>query len=915
MRNIRIQVHLNNIRKIKKWMEERKTTKPPAISSKDESEKRLGTALDRIRQNVIKPYSMLKTDEEREEYQTEHPEIEEILEIINWIDANKSVYLRNARAIKKWMEKKETTKPPSSSSKDEEEKKLGRALNYIMQNVIKPYNRFTTEEKEKYKEEHPEIEEIFKIVNWIDANKSANLRNARAIKKWMEERETTKPPSRSSKDEDEKKLGIALNHIRQEIIKPYEILTIEEREKYKTEHPEIEEILEIVNWIDANKTKKNEKIEIVNGIDTNKTKENERIKIVDISVYLNNAREIKKWMEERLIAKPPSSSSKDEEEKTLGIALDSIQKLIEQYNGLTIEEREKYKTEYPKLEEIIVIVDWINENKNTHLRNARAIKRWMDKKETTKPPAITSKDESEKKLGIALDHIRQKAIKPYSMLKTGEERDKYKTEHPEIEEILEIINWIDANNNTYLRNARAIKKWMEERKTTKPPSTSSSDIEEITLGNALHSIKHNIVKPYLELTKEEKEKYRVEHPEIEEMLEIINWIDANKNIYLRNARAIKKWMEERKTRKPRKPPSKRSKDESEKRLGTALDRIRQNVIKPYSMLKTDEERDKYKTEHPEIEEILEIINWIDENKTKEKERIETVDISLYLNNARAIKKWMDKKETTKPPSSSSYDDEERRLGNALSTIRQNVIKPYNRFTTEEKEKYKEEHPEIEEIFKIVNWIDANKSIFLRNAREIKKWMEERKTTKPPSSSSYDDEEKSLGGKLYHIRKKLIEPYSMLNTDEEREQYKKKYPELEEVMKIVNWIDANKSKYLRNAREIVKWMETTRATKLPSKSSEGMKEKRLGRALSTIQTTIIKPYLSLETEKEREEFRNKYPETDEILSIMSKIFLYSSSREELVRLMQEDLSKRKQLEEALQLEKEYQKLMSQQIVID
>ena len=249
----------------------------------------------------------------------------------------------------------------------------------------------------------------------------------------------------------------------------------------------------------------------------------------------------------------------------------------------------------------------------TYLINARKIKAWMEERETTKPPSRSAKELGEKKLGTALKSIRQELIKPYIELKTEEEKEKYRTNHPELEEVLEIIKWIDENNlSPYLVNARDIKKWMERKKTTKPPSKNVKEPEEKRLGNALFSIRQKLLKPYIGLkTEEEREKFRANHPELEEVQEIVKWIDENNlSPYLVNARDIKKWMEEKGTTKP---PSRSAKDLKEIKLGRALFTIRQILIKPYLELKTEEEKTKYREEHPELEEVLQIVTEIDLN--------------------------------------------------------------------------------------------------------------------------------------------------------------------------------------------------------------------------------------------------------------------------------------------------------------
>ena len=524
----------------------------------------------------------------------------------------------------------------------------------------------------------------------------------------------------------------------------------------------MKEVMEIINWIDKN----------------------------NLSPYLINAREIKKWMEERNTVKPPSKTAKDAEEKRLGNALSRIRTfLIKPYKELTSEESIKnYKEKHPELEEVLEIVKWIDENNlSEYLINAREIKKWMQARNVTKPPSARGKDAEEKRLGQRLATIRRQLIKPYIELKTEKERERFKEEHPELEEILEIVNWIDENNLPIkLVQAREIKKWMKDRNTIKPPSLTSKDAEEKKLGSALATIRSQLIKPYIELkTEEERKEYKEEHPELEEILEIVNWIDENSlPIYLKNAREIKKWMEDRNTVKP---PSQAGKDEEEKRLGRALNGIRFSLINPYMELETEEAKEEYKEEHPELEEVMKIVNWIDEN-----------NLSTYLKNAREIKKWMKERNTTKPPACPGKDAEEKRLGNALSSIRSRLIKPYKELTTEEqREKYKEEHPELEEVMEIINWIDENNlPIYLKNAREIKKWMEDRNVAIPPSQHSKDEEEKKLGNALTTIRRQLIKPYKELTTEEQREKYKEKHPELEEVMEIVEWIDENNPKKIK-----------------------------------------------------------------------------------------------------------------------
>ena len=80
--------------------------------------------------------------------------------------------------------------------------------------------------------------------------------------------------------------------------------------------------------------------------------------------------------------------------------------------------------------------------------------------------------------------------------------------------------------------------------------------------------------------------------------------------------------------------------------------------------------------------------------------------STYLKNAEAILEWIKRQETPRIPSQHSQNEEERTLGNALNSIRNRLIKPYNEKTTdEEREQFREEHPEIDAVLEIVSDID------------------------------------------------------------------------------------------------------------------------------------------------------------------------------------------------------------------
>lgn len=136
------------------------------------------------------------------------------------------------------------------------------------------------------------------------------------------------------------------------------------------------------------------------------------------------------------------------------------------------------------------------------------------------------------------------------------------------------------------------------------------------------------------------------------------------------------------------------------------------------------------------------------------------------------------------------------------------------------------------------------------------------------------------------------------------------------MQIVSWIDENNvPPYLINAKLIRKWVEEQESPKLPrrTRNIEGI-EKDLGNKLSYIRQDLIKPYMILQTEQEREEFRSKHPEIDEVLEIISELDMQcgTQKQKELAVLIRQDLEKRKALQKARKLEQDYEHQLSSKI---
>ena len=124
-------------------------------------------------------------------------------------------YLESARNIKAWIEKSGDTRPPNQHSKDSIERKLASAFNSIKQTLIKPYLALETEEERvSFRQKRPDFDEIKAIIDEINRNNvPINLVNARKIKKWIADSKKTTPPSKVSKNEEEKRLEIGRAHV------------------------------------------------------------------------------------------------------------------------------------------------------------------------------------------------------------------------------------------------------------------------------------------------------------------------------------------------------------------------------------------------------------------------------------------------------------------------------------------------------------------------------------------------------------------------------------------------------------------------------------------------------------------------------------------------------------------------------
>ena len=340
-------------------------------------------------------------------------------------------------------------------------------------------------------------------------------------------------------------------------------------------------------------------------------------------------------------------------------------------------------------------------------------------------------------------------------------------------ELLEEIKGI-TGRSTYLKNAEAILEWIKMQEKPKLPSPDSKNEEEKKLFNAWNSMRSHLINPYKKkTTEEERENFREEHPEIDDVLKIIKEIDISTSTQYLNAQAIQEWI--KRQEKP-KLPSKESKNKEERTLGNALVGIGKRLINPYKKKTTAEEQEKFREEHPEIDAVLEIIKEI------------KISTATYYLNAQRILEWIKRQETPRLPSEYSQNEEEKKLGNVWASMRSNLINPYKKKTTEEeREQFKEEHPEIDAVLEIIKEIKISTSAKYLNAQRILEWIKRQEKPRIPSQHSKNEEEKKLGVDLGSVRG-LIRRYRKKTTEEEREQFREEYPEIDAVLEIVSDID-------------------------------------------------------------------------------------------------------------------------------
>jgi len=342
------------------------------------------------------------------------------------------------------------------------------------------------------------------------------LKNALKIEKWCKENYGEKEiyerrlPSSTAENEEEKRLGRALSHVRNKM-KQYE-----GQEISNIQNEEDRKILEVIDRLDRE---------------------------YGLGELLKNALKIEKWCKEKFGEKEiyerrlPSSTAENEEEKKFGQALRTIRNKMNQYEGQEI-------ANIPNREdrEILEILERLDKEYGLgeSLKNALKIEKWCKEKYGEKEiyerrlPNRRSSNEEEKKIGQALVNIRVK-------MKQYEGQEIADIQNEEDRQTLEIISRLDKEYGLgeSLKNTLKIEKWCKEKYGEKEiyerrlPSSTAENEEEKRLGIALKVLRKKM-KQY-----EGQEIADIQNEEDRQILEILERLDReynSKKIKLNNAK-------------------------------------------------------------------------------------------------------------------------------------------------------------------------------------------------------------------------------------------------------------------------------------------------------------------------------------------------------------------------------------------
>ena len=397
-------------------------------------------------------------------------------------------------------------------------------------------------------------------------------------------------------------------------------------------------------------------------------------------------------------------------------------------NTLTVKIDKEFENSEPidDLEELTIVVDWINEHdgmipdrnsSNKQEQHYYAVLRRIQSKYSKYLEGFDNYEDLTEEDKIRIEEIIELAteidlwnmeLPPIKTKGSKEEFDSFSIEGV-LKDLVELEDEVDEfiPKGQSLKNALEIENWCrvnygeKEIWERKLPNSIATDKEEKRLGIALSSLRTKI-KQY-----EGKEIEEVENEEDRRILEIIRKLDEEfgLGISLKNTLEIENWCRVNYGEKEiweRKLPNSIATDKEEKRLGIALSSLR-TKIKQYEGKEIEE------VENEEDRRILEIIRKLDEE----------FGLGDSLKNALEIENWCRVKYGEKEiwerklPRSIATDKEEKRLGIALTNLRVK-IKQYEGKEIEEVED-EEDRRIIEIIRRLDEEYNPRKS---RTAKEI-----------------------------------------------------------------------------------------------------------------------------------------------------------------------------------------------------
>jgi superfamily II DNA or RNA helicase len=306
--------------KIKEWID--KNNKIPSKMSKNQREKQLGNWSSDKR----KAYKINKLSEDK---------IKKLEKLNGWFWKLDDPFDKIYDELKKWID--ENHRIPSMMSKNRQEKQLG------------SWSSDKRHDKKEGKLVDDKIKRLEKISEWYWELDDPFNESYNKLKGWIEENK--KIPSQTSKNEQEKQLGIWCNSKRQN------------KKNGKLTEDKIKKLEELDEWYwELN------------------------------DLFDDKYNELKKWIGKN--KKLPSMMSKDEQEKQIGSWCCSRRR-----------DKKKNRLSENKIKKLEKLDGWYWDSNDIFNETYNKLKKWVD--DNNKLPLVISKNQQEKQLGIWCSGKRQ----------------------------------------------------------------------------------------------------------------------------------------------------------------------------------------------------------------------------------------------------------------------------------------------------------------------------------------------------------------------------------------------------------------------------------------------------------------------------------------------------------------------------